>query len=110
MDFVDSIAQGRVWSGTLGLSLGLVDRIGNLQDAIDCAARMANTNDYRLLEYPEPKGFLDRLLGSYRRSVSVKAMKEEIGEEGYRTFTTLKKVKSMVGVVQARLPFDLDIE
>ena len=110
MDFVDSIAQGRVWSGTLGLSLGLVDRIGNLQDAIDCAARMANTNDYRLLEYPEPKGFLDRLLGSYRRSVSVKAMKEEIGEEGYRTFTTLKKVKSMVGVVQASLPFDLDIE
>jgi protease-4 len=110
MDFVDSIAQGRVWSGTLGLSLGLVDRIGNLQDAIDCAARMGKTSDYRLLEYPEPKGFLDRLLGSYKRSVSVKAMKDEIGEEGYRTYTTLKKVKSMVGVAQTRLPFDLDIE
>jgi protease-4 len=110
MDFVDSIAQGRVWSGTLGLSLGLVDRIGNLQDAIDCAARMGKTSDYRLLEYPEPKGFLDRLLGSYKRSVSVKAMKDEIGEEGYRTYSTLKKVKSMVGVAQTRLPFDLDIE
>jgi protease-4 len=110
MDYVDSIAQGRVWSGTFGLSLGLVDRIGNLQDAVDCAARMANTNDYRLLEYPEPRGFLDRLLGSYRRSAGVKAMKQEIGEEGYRTYMTLKKVKSMAGVTQARLPFDLDIE
>ena len=111
MEYIDSIAQGRVWSGTMGRSLGLVDRIGNLQDAIDCAARMAKTNDYRLLEYPEPKNFIDRLLGSYRRSVSVKsAVKEELGEDGYRTYMTIKKVKSMVGTSQARLPFDLTVE
>jgi protease IV len=110
IDYIDSIAQGRVWSGTTGLSLGLVDRIGTLQDAIDCAARMAQTNDYRLVEYPEPKSFLDRILGSYKRSMSTKAMKDEIGEDGYRTFTTLKKVRSMVGITQARMPFDLVIE
>jgi protease IV len=110
MEFIDSIAQGRVWSGTMGLKLGLVDRIGNLQDAIDCAARMAKTGNYRLLEYPEPKGFLDRLLGSYRRSVSAKSMKDELGEDGYRTYQTIKKVKSMVGKTQTRLPFDLVIE
>jgi protease-4 len=110
MDYIDSIAQGRVWSGTMGQKLGLVDRIGNLQDAIDCAARMAKTNDYRLVEYPEPKGFLDRLLGSYRRSVSMKSMKDELGEDGYRTYQTIKKVKSMVGTTQTRLPFELVIE
>jgi protease-4 len=110
MDYIDSIAQGRVWSGTMGLQLGLVDRIGNLQDAIDCAARMAKTGNYRLMEYPEPKGFLDRLLGSYRRSVSVKSMKDELGEDGYRTYQTIKKVKSMVGKTETRLPFDLVIE
>jgi protease IV len=110
MEYVDSIAQGRVWSGTMGLKLGLVDRIGNLQDAIDCAARMAKTDNYRLLEYPEPKGFLDRLLGSYRRSVSVRSMKDELGEDGYRTYQTIKKVKSMVGKTETRLPFDLVIE
>ncbi len=110
MEYIDSIAQGRVWSGTMGLKLGLVDRIGNLQDAIDCAARMAKTDNYRLLEYPEPKGFLDRLLGSYRRSVSVKSMKDELGEDGYRTYQTIKKVKSMVGKTETRLPFDLVIE
>ena len=110
IDYIDSIAQGRVWSGTTGLSLGLVDRIGTLQDAIDCAARMAKTGDYRLVEYPEPKSFLDRILGSYKRSMSTKAMKDEIGEDGYRTFTTLKKVRAMVGITQTRLPFDLVIE
>jgi len=108
--YVDSIAQGRVWSGTLGLSLGLVDRIGTLQDAIDCAARMAKTNNYRLDESPEPKSFLDRLLSTYKRNASTQAIKNEIGEDGYRTYTTLKKVKSMIGVTQTRLPFDLSIE
>jgi protease IV len=109
--FVDSIAQGRIWSGTMGLSLGLVDRIGTLQDAVDCAARMGKTSNYRLVEYPEPKSFLDRILGSYKHSMSTKAaVREEIGEEGYRTWITLKKVKSMIGVSQTRLPFDLNIE
>jgi protease IV len=113
MGYVDSIAQGRVWSGTKGLSLGLVDRIGTLQDAVNCAARMAGTNDYRLVEYPEPKSFLDRILGTYKRSTgsSVKsAVKEELGEEGFRTWNTLKKVKTMIGTMQTRLPFDLTIE
>lgn len=108
--YVDSIAQGRVWSGTLGHSLGLVDRIGTLQDAVDCAARMAKTSNYRLVEYPEPKSFLDRILGTYKRNESIRAVKDEIGEEGYRTYTILKKVKSMIGVTETRLPFDLTIE
>ena len=110
MDYIDSIAQGRVWSGTTGQKLGLVDRIGNLQDAIDCAARMAKTKDYRLVEYPEPKGFLERLLGGYKRSVSVKSMKDELGEDGYRMYQTIKKVKSMAGKTETRLPFDLVVE
>jgi len=113
MAYVDSIAQGRVWSGTLGLSLGLVDRIGTLQDAVNCAARMAGTNDYHLEEYPEPKSFLDRILGTYKRSTGsgVKsAVREELGEEGFRTWSTLKKVKTMIGTMQTRLPFDLTIE
>jgi protease-4 len=110
MDYIDSIAQGRVWSGTKGQSLGLVDRTGTLQDAIDCAARMAGTKDYRLVESPESKGFFDRLISNYKRSVSMKAIKDEIGEDNYRTYSTLKKIRLMVGVSQARLPFDLVIE
>jgi len=72
---------------------------------------MAKTSDYRLVEYPEPKSFIDRLLGTYKRGTGMKsAVKEEIGEDGYRTWVTLKKVKSMIGVSETRLPFDLTIE
>ena len=110
IEYVDSIGQGRVWSGSRGLELGLVDRIGTLQDAIDCAARLAKTSDYRLKEYPEPKSFLDRFLGSYKGAMSTKAMKEELGEDGYHTYITIKKVKAMVGITQARMPFDFIIE
>jgi len=110
IDYVDSIGQGRVWSGTRGLGLGLVDRLGTLQDAIDCAARMAKTGDYRLKEYPEPKSFLDQLLGGYKKSMSAKAIKDQLGEEGYKTWNTIKRLKALVGVSQAKLPFDLTIE
>ena len=48
-----------------GLGAGLVDRIGILQDAIDCAARMAKTT-ITLKEYPEPKSLLDMMLGDYK--------------------------------------------
>ena len=51
---VDSIAQGRVWTGTSALNLGLVDQLGDLEDAILCAAELAKIEDgYKVKEYPE---------------------------------------------------------
>lgn len=43
---VDNIAQGRVWIGTQALELGLVDKLGNLQDAVESAAALAELEDY----------------------------------------------------------------
>lgn len=95
----------------MGLKLGLVDRLGTLQDAVDCAARMAKTKNYRLAEYPEPKNILELLMARYKRTSGMKAaVKEELGEDGYRSWITLKKIKSMIGVTETRLPFDLNIE
>ena len=110
VEYIDSIAQGRVWGGQRALSLGLVDRIGGLQDAIDCAARMSKSTEYGLKEYPEPRSFFDLLFGDYKKTASIKAIKEELGEDGYKTYSTIKKVKSMVGITQAKLPFDFVIE
>jgi protease IV len=108
--WVDSIGQGRVWSGEKGLQLGLVDRLGGLQDAVDCAARLAKTESYTLKEYPEPRSLLDMLLGEHKATLRMQAVKEELGEDGYRIYNTIKKVKAMTGMPQARLPFDLSIE
>ena len=68
IEYIDSIGQGRIWSGEQALQLGLVDRIGGVQDAVDCAARMAKTKSYRLREYPEPENFLDLILNNYKQS------------------------------------------
>jgi protease IV len=110
IEYVDSIGQGRVWIGAAALQLGLVDRLGGLQDAVDCASRMAKVTDYRLKEYPEPRGLLETIFDNYKMSTGVKAMKEELGDEGYKSFLSVKKVKSYMGIPQTRLPFDFNIE
>lgn len=110
MAYVDSIAQGRVWTGERALEIGLVDKLGGLDDAIACAARMANTTDYSLREYPEPKSLIDMLKNNYGKTVKTKAIKEELGNEGFMLYEQIKRVKSMVGTLQARLPYDIAVE
>ena len=106
---VDSIGQGRVWTGTRGISLGLADKLGSLQDAIDCAGRMAKIKDYRIKEYPEAQSWWESLLGNYKKSMKAKAVQEELGEEGINIYNTVKKIKKSVGSAQARMPFSVDI-
>jgi len=108
--YIDSIGQGRVWTGARALELGLVDRLGGLDDAIACAARMAKVTDYRLREYPEPHNVLEMIFGGYEKDATQSAMKKELGEDGMKTYQAIKRVKQMVGVTQARLPFEFTIE
>lgn len=102
--YIDSIAQGRVWSGEDALRLGLVDRLGGLQSAVESAARMAKVKEYRLREYPERKSFLNELLGKESTAPAAR-IKEQLGAENYRIYQEMLQVKRMVGVPQARLPF-----
>ena len=56
LEFVQEIAQGRVWSGTEAQKLGLVDEIGGLDTAVKYAAAQAKVgSNYRLVEYPRKK-------------------------------------------------------
>jgi len=107
--FIDSIGQGRVWSGEKALKLGLVDRIGGVEDALDCAARMAKLKSYRLREYPEPENFLDLLLNSYKQSVKMKTIQEDLGEQGAKWYQVMSDYQFMAGVPQARLPFEFNL-
>ncbi len=109
MVYVDSIAQGRVWTGTRAKEIGLVDKIGTLQDALDCAARMADATTYRVKEFPERKNFLDQLMSSYKKSIRTDIIKAEIGESQQLMLQKLKQVNKMVGVPQAKMPFLVSI-
>ncbi|MCW3114638.1 MAG: sppA [Segetibacter sp.] len=109
VEMVDSIAQGRVWTGQRALTLRLVDRLGNINDAVKCAARMAKLTSYQLKEYPESKNFIEKFLNKSTEEVRVKAIKEEIGEEQYSILKQLRNLRNMISVPQARLPFELTI-
>lgn len=109
LEYVDSIGQGRIWSGTRALELKLIDRIGGLDDAIASAARMAKITSYSLKEYPESRNIFDMIFGEYQRDAKQSALREELGAEGMKTYNTIKRAKSLMGVSQARLPFDFTI-
>ncbi len=105
INYIDSIAQGRVWSGMDALQNGLVDRIGSLQDAIASAGRLAKLKDYGLKEYPESVNWLDDLLGKNKPEPAA-IMKSQLGDDNYRIYKELLQVKEMTRSVQARLPFE----
>lgn len=107
--YVDSIAQGRVWTGKRALEAGLVDKIGTLQDAITHAAKLAKLDDYRLRQYPEKKSLLEQIMGNYKRSIKTTLIKEELGVEQWNILQQFKQVKQMVGEPQARMPYFLTI-
>ncbi len=106
---VDSIGQGRVWTGTRGIEIGLADKLGGLQDAINCAVRMAKLKNFRLKEYPEPQGWMESLTGNYKKNIKAKALKEELGDQGLQLYNSIKRMQQSVGVTQARMPFELTI-
>jgi protease-4 len=109
MSNVDSIAQGRVWSGADALQLGLIDKVGGLQAAVECAARMAKTNNYRLREYPEKGSWLSRLFNKSESNDPAASLKAQVGAENFMIFQELIRIKQLSGTAQARLPFQFFI-
>ncbi len=105
---VDSIAQGRVWTGKEAVKNGLVDELGSLEDAIEVAAKLAEIDDYKVRNYPSYKKDLKDMFkgpfASYKESV----LKEEIGLENYKIYKRLKQLSEIKGV-QTRMPFLLEI-
>ena len=106
---VDAIAQGRVWTGAEALKIGLVDKIGGLDDAIAKAASLAKVKSYSTQNYPEYEKNFDDLLANLPFAKSkADFIKEEIGEENYRIMQEIKKLQARKGI-QAIMPFEINI-
>ena len=108
--FIDSIGQGRVWSGSSAIGIGLVDKFGGLQDAVDCAAGMAKLKDYSLKEYPEIKNIFDRLFGAGDNTLKTQTLRSELGEDNFKIYKEMIRIKQMTNTVQTRLPFEFFIQ
>ena len=112
MNFVDSIAQGRVWTGEDALELGLVDEIGGFERALDYAAEMAGLEEYRLREYPRLKDPFEELMKEFSAEVTVEdILLKELGEN-YELFKQIKEMQKVGNLrePQMRLPFHISIK
>lgn len=107
--FVDSIGQGRVWSGKDALELGLIDEYGGLKRAIELAAEAAEIDTYRIRELPFQKDPIQELLENYMgASAQTKILENELGD-AYKYVKFIKEFGAIKGI-QARLPFEIIIE
>jgi protease-4 len=104
---VDSIGQGRVWSGVDGLRINLVDETGGLRTAITVAAAMAKLKDYRTVGLPEQKDPFSQIMEELSGDSQDVKLKAQLGMF-YPYFKEIQSISKMKGV-QARLPYEIDI-
>lgn len=106
---VDSIGQGRVWSGTDAKNIGLIDEFGGLEKAIEIAAAKAGITDYRISHLPAKKDpfeqIMQELMGGENEETRI--ISAALGAN-YKYYQQLKSVLRMSGV-QARLPYLIEI-
>ncbi len=104
---IDSIAQGRVWSGRDALSIGLVDELGGLNDAVKLAAKLTNTKSYEVLELPRMRDAISKLLGKKESEAEQAFVKKQLGGfyEYYKHVQNLVQTKE----IQAKLPYEIII-
>ena len=106
---VDSIGQGRVWSGTDAKRIGLVDEFGGIKDAITLAAEKAKLKTYNILELPKQKEPFEEFLNTVldQDGMVANKLRQEFGSS-YENYQNLKNVMKYKGI-QMRMPYDVVI-
>jgi protease-4 len=108
IDQIKSIAEGRVWTGEAALRLGLVDKLGGIDEAVALAAEKAKLKEYQIKEFPEKEDFMSKLLKNFEGDMETRMVKARLGEH-YEIFRQMKNIEKINGI-QARLPYDLIIK
>jgi len=104
---IDSIGQGRVWSGVSGKSNGLVDEMGGLNDAIKLAASKAGIAHYRIKELPKQKDTFEELMKSFSTKVQNSVLQSKLGDSYYLWERFSRE--SHANGIYTRMPYDLVI-
>ena len=105
---VDSVGQGRVWSGTDALKIGLVDELGGIKDAIVFAAKKAKIDQYKIVNYPKQKDIFSEIFEKKKEEAETALLYKTFGES-YKYVKNLRDILKMKGI-QARMPFEMIIE
>jgi protease IV len=103
------VASGRVWTGAQAKERGLVDVLGNFEDAVTIAASKAGVeDDYRIRYYPKQKTFIEQWLTEAEDYTNTRLLKGELGDQ-YPIYLRFKKLENYQGS-QTRLPFEMKIQ
>lgn len=102
-DSVKAVAEGRVWTGEQAMKIGLVDKLGNLNDAIAAAAKAAQIEKYSVGRYPEPAPWFASLLQEKKADYMDSQMRSALGEF-YPAFSLIRDLKNQ-DAIQARMTF-----
>ncbi len=104
---VDSIGQGRVWTGRQAVEIGLVDGIGDVSRAVEAAANKAKLKDYRVAYYPRVKDPFASLLGTSKEKIKLWMLSDELGE--FRGHVEQLRTVTKSSGIQARMPYAVEI-
>ncbi len=104
---VDSIGQGRVWSGADAKELGLIDEFGGLEDAIAGAAKLAGLENYKIKELPKEKNPFEEIFGVLMDEAKVSFLKSELGSR-YTWYAQVRQATKLNGM-QALMPYSIRI-
>lgn len=107
-DSIKAIAEGRIYSGIDALSLGLVDELGGLNEAIAFAAQKANLDSYSIKQYPATKTMMEQLTEAFSGSVQERFIKLQLGEN-YQIFEAIKKAQQ-TSYIQALMPYTIIVK
>ena len=103
---VDEIGQGRVWSGTDALSIGLIDEIGGLEDAIASAADLSALEDYRIITLPKKTDMFEEFIESFSAKQNI-VLPDFLGISE-KMINQLEFLNSKEKI-QARIPFIMEV-
>ncbi|HNQ11718.1 MAG TPA: signal peptide peptidase SppA [Bacteroidia bacterium] len=104
---VDSLGQGRVWTGKDAISVGLADMAGGLEDAIQLAQNRTGLDQIRIVEYPEQKDPFDQLINDLSGNARTYFLKKDLGVL-YDSFIKVEQQMILPGI-HCRMPYDLII-
>ena len=108
VEAIDAIGQGRVWTGEQALANGLVDRLGDLDTAIQVAADLADLSEYSVQTVSSSKNWWDKLLDDQLGGMRISLMQWLLGDD-YAQIQLLRQVRDAQGI-WARLPFDWNLQ
>jgi len=108
IDSLKAIAEGRIYSGTDAMRLGLVDEMGGLEEAIAFAAKKANISDYTLKYYPSVKSLIEQISDIFSTSIEERIVKSQLGEN-YRLFRTIQRAQTTTGI-KAIMPYSITVK